>query len=467
MHDERNKVKVLGLNGEAREAIRQDETVYLPAAAAEELFGGKVRHDAAAGAVYFASKAEGSPAAAELPPAVTAAVDAAAGRLREIALFLHANPETGNQEFRAAEILTGELSRHGFTVEKGLSGIRPLKGETVRLDTAFKATLEGKKDGPVIAIMLEYDALPMGHACGHNLIAVAGLGAALGLSRVMGDLPGMLVVLGTPAEDGGMLGGKIPLLGAGHFDGVDIALITHGGDRWDTGAEWLAVKSTVITFTGVPAHAAGAPHQGRSAVDAAVLFLSGVEMLREHVRPGTRLHGIITEGGLASNIVPEKAVVRLGARSLDNAYLRELMDRIDAIAKGAALAAGCEVYSQWNYGYSSPVNVPPLDELVLNNARKLGAEGIKKWAALASSDLGDVGQVIPTANLWFKVAPEGTELHTREFLQAAAGEAGVKAAVLAAKTLAVSAYQLLTGPELVAEITGRFRQLKERGQKHG
>jgi amidohydrolase len=390
------------------------------------------------------------------------AVDMHLSLLTNVSADIFSNPEVGDQEYFASTMLADILRDAGFSVRHGLEGVKPLTGEKVQLKTAFKATMEGSCPGPTLAFMLEYDALPMGHGCGHNLIAVSGLAAALGLAGIMDRLPGQLVVMGTPAEEGGVLGGKIPLLHGGHFNGIDIAMITHGGDRWDTGSPWLAVKSATFTYKGIPAHAAAAPHQGRSALDALVLAYQGIEMLREHVRQGTRIHGIIRKGGAASNIVPEEAVATYSVRSLDNAYLLELMERIEQVAKGAAMACGCTVDIQWGYGYRSPVNVPMLDEMVLGLADALGAAPIKPWTALASSDLGNVGEMLPTVNLWFAAAPPGIELHTQEFMEAAGSPAGLQAAILAGKVLAASAARLMSHPDEVTKIKIQFEELKNK-----
>lgn len=391
---------------------------------------------------------------------IVAAADALADDLAAVARTIYECPEQGNAEYGACELLTARLAKSGFRVEKGLKGVKPLTGEGIHLATAFKAVLDGKPGGPILAIMLEYDALPMGHACGHNLIAASGLGAALALAQTVREIPGRLWVIGTPAEEGGPLGGKIPLLKAGHFDGADIVFITHPGDRWDTGAAFLAVTGGTISFTGVPSHAAAAPEKGVSALDAALITYNAIETIREHMRSDARLHGIITDGGQASNIIPERAELKYGVRALDRSYVEILKKRVENCAKAGALATGAEVRVDWTFGYGSPVNVPLLDTLVLDQARKLGAAGIKKWEALGSSDLGDVGSEIPTCNLWFAAAPEGILPHTREFMWAAGSPDGIRAALLAAKVIALSAAKLFRTPGLVDRIKADFAALR-------
>ncbi len=368
-------------------------------------------------------------------------------------IFSH--PEAGNEEFDAAATITDFLTRIGFTVTCGLPGVNPINGENVFLDTAFKAVIKGKAAGPVLCIMLEYDALPMGHACGHNLIAVSGLAAAAGLAPLMARTVGELWVIGTPAEEGGKYGGKIPLLKAGHFDGSDIVLITHPGDRWDTGADFLAISGGRFTFSSPPSF-----DSGISALDAAVLAYTNIEMIREHTRPDTRIHGIVKEGGTAVGRIPHKAVLSYAVRALDQPYVEVLKCKIEQCVKAAADAVGADVQIAWSYGYSAPINVPLLDSLVLSAAKEAGTDGIKKWEALGSSDLGNVGYEIPTCNLWFKIAPEGILPHTHEFMKAAGSMAGFQSALKAGLILAESGMAMFENPQIIQSIADDFRHLK-------
>lgn len=463
-------------------AIQEGKTMVSLRALAE-ILGFKVDYDAKNGTVFVTSNPASAPAApapvsvpagpaAELDVTaqkIIAAIDAEKASLQEVGKFIWDNPELGNAEFKAVELLTGELKKHGFTVTTGLKGIKPaadLKpGENPEyiLDTAFKAVFKGKPGGPTIAVMIEYDALPMGHGCGHNTMAVSGLASAIGLSKVMADLPGTLVAIGTPNEEGaGPLGGKVWLINAGHFDAVDVALIVHDGDRWDTGSDWLAIRSTTIEFTGVPSHAAAAPEKGISALDAAYLFMNGLDAMREHVRQDTRMHAIITNGGAAANIVPEKAAIRVMVRALDRPYVDQLVKRVSNIIEGACLATGATATYSWGSGLAAPINVPVLDDMVLENAKLVGADPsrVKPWTALASSDLGDVGFVLPTCNLWFPIAPEGSALHTNEQMAAAGTPAAADEAITAGKAIAVSAYHLFTQTEKVSAVKAQFNALK-------
>jgi amidohydrolase len=373
---------------------------------------------------------------------------------------IYQNPELGNEEYCAADNIIRFLTDLGLVVEKDLAGIHPQSGEQITLETAFKAVKLGKGEGPVITIMLEYDALPMGHACGHNLIAVSGLAAACALVSMLDQWKGELRIIGTPAEEGGVYGGKIPLLAAGHFAGSDIVLITHPGDRWDTGADFLAISGGRFTFTGVPSHASAAPEEGISALDAAMLAYTGIENLREHVRTDARIHGIIKEGGEAANIVPARASLSYAVRALDQPYVEELKEKMERCVRAGGDAVGAKADIHWSFGYSAPINIPLLDDLVRDLAVAEKIPGIKKWEALGSSDLGNVGYEIPTCNLWFQIAPEGVLPHTHEFMKAAGSESGFEAALLAGCVLAMAAAVLYQNPERIEGIQADFSRRK-------
>ncbi len=369
-------------------------------------------------------------------------------------------PEMGNEEYAAAEMIVDFLQSLGLSVEKGLSGIHPQSGRQIMIDTAFKASAASAKQGPVITIMLEYDALPMGHACGHNLIAVSGLAALCALLPLMDSLGGKLQVIGTPAEEGGHLGGKIPLLAGGHFSDSDIVLITHPGDRWDTGADFLAISGGRFTFTGVPSHASAAPEKGVSALDAAIMAYTGIETLREHVRADARIHGIIKEGGEAANIVPARASLSYAVRALDQPYVDELKKKIEECVHAGAKATGASAEIHWSFGYSAPINVATLDNLVRDMVISEMIPGISKWEALGSSDLGNIGFEIPTCNLWFQIAPEGILPHTHEFMKAAGSESGYEAALQAGYVMAMAATVLFKDESLVKSIQTEFHAQK-------
>ena len=252
------------------------------------------------------------------------AVDAVREELIDVSLDIHAHPELGNEEHHAAEVLTGFLDRHGFEVERPFAGI----------ETAFKATASGSSDGPVIAILAEYDALPdIGHGCGHNLIAQSAVGAGIGTQAALDGLSGTVQVIGTPAEETD--GAKIRMLDAGVFDDVDVVLSSHPASNRTfiqtdvpVGESLsLALVGFRYAYHGKAAHAASAPHEGVNALNAVLHLFAGIDSLRQHLRGDARVHGVITHGGSAANVVPDYAEANFFLRAEDRGYLAEVVDK--------------------------------------------------------------------------------------------------------------------------------------------
>src|SRR5215813_3199182 len=261
---------------------------------------------------------------------IARALDRTGDELEQLSRKIHDHPELGYQEVKAAGWLVEFLGARGFKVEHGIAGV----------DTAFRATLD-TGDGPTVAIMCEYDALPgIGHACGHNVIAAAGAGAGVGLAAVRERLPkGRIHVIGTPAEEGG--GGKVKLIRGGVFQGVDAALMVHGWDRWIAHQDLLGIVRVGFEFTGKAAHASADPWEGINALDAVIQTFNAVSMLRQQVRPECRIHGIITHGGAAPNIIPEFAAATFYVRAPRIDEMWKLQRRVIACAEGAAKSTGC------------------------------------------------------------------------------------------------------------------------------
>ena len=272
----------------------------------------------------------------------TKAIDSAREELVGIALDIHAHPELNYQEYYAANLLAGTLEQHDFAVERGVGGV----------ETAFRATLQGGAGhGPTVAILAEYDALPeIGHGCGHNLIAMAAIGAGLGVQANLESLPGRVFVIGTPAEEGG--GGKIRLLEAGVFDEVDVCLSSHPSSNRTIIPEdiamdesWsLAMVGYRYIYHGKAAHAAAAPEEGINALNAVIHLFNGIDALRQHLRDDVRIHGIITDGGMAPNVVPEFAAANFMLRCRDRNYLSEVVvEKVQQVAEGAASMSGARL----------------------------------------------------------------------------------------------------------------------------
>jgi amidohydrolase len=384
----------------------------------------------------------------ELKERVTASVDAARAELIRISDTIHATPELGLEEHQATALLTRALEEAGFTVERGVAD----------MDTAFVATLNGNEAGPTVAFLAEYDALAgLGHACGHNLIAAAAVGAGLAMKPVLGKLAGSIQVVGTPAEEGG--GGKALMVDAGIFDNVAAAMMFHPSGRNLLGRKALTAYGVSVEFFGKPAHAAAKPDEGINALDAILLTFNGINALRQHLRDDARIHGIISHGGDAPNIIPEYARADLIVRAADTPYATEVLDRVRACAEGAALATGARLeFRLSGPRYDARLPNPTLVALFKANLEALGLEvevatGNER---MGSSDIGNVSQVVPTIHPYIAIASEEVGGHTAEFREAAASSAGHEGMINASKALAMTAVDLLALPENLAQAQSAF-----------
>ena len=397
------------------------------------------------------------------PKKIIATIDSASGNCKVVSQKIFDFKELGQQEFKSSQLLMEELRKLGFKVTGDLKVPTDLVKDGIA-KTAFRAELQGKGPGPTITIMIEYDALKNGHACGHNLIATSGLLAAAGLAQIMPETPGRVLVIGTPDEERGSLGGgKIALLEGGHFDGSDIVFITHPYDRWSVDMKALAMKRATFIFRGKSAHAAQAPHKGISALDAVILTFNATDMLREHVRQDVRIHGIIKKGGDLVNVVPELAETEFAVRALDTATMEEVYNKVVNCAKAGELATGARLeFKEPRTALKAPIPVPALTKMMSDRVKSLGVpdDEIKSLTDVGSSDLGNVAHAYPTVELKFEIAAEGTALHSDAFRESAASEEGWKATVVAGKAIALTAYELLTHPEKVKEIQEKLKELK-------
>jgi len=297
---------------------------------------------------------------AEAKASVIRAVDERAELLLDVSHRIHEHPELGYEEVFAHDLLTEVIAEEGLAVEPHAFG----------LPTAFAA--RAGTGGPTITVCCEYDALPgIGHACGHNIIAAAGLGAGLAAATIADAAGGRVVILGTPAEEGG--GGKVRLIDAGAFEGVDAALMVHPANGDLTSMNVIAVHRVLVTYHGEAAHAAAFPHKGRNALDAAVLGYMNIAALRQHIRPAERIHGIFTEAGDKPNIVPARAAAEWYVRAADLRRLEALEQRVVACLQAGADAAGCTVEFEWQEPvYADMRDNEPMIERYAANAGELG-----------------------------------------------------------------------------------------------
>lgn len=384
---------------------------------------------------------------------IVQAVDELDSQLREIALTIHANPELSFFEHKASQWLTEPLVAAGFEVERGVAG----------LETAFRATWEGKPGGPTIALLAEYDALPeIGHACGHNLIGTSAVGAALALKQAFPELPGRIIVMGTPAEEDG--GGKIIMCEQGLFDEVDAAMMCHPHKKTMVLRGALACVDATFSFYGKQAHASSAPEKGISALDALIHTFVAINSLRQFCKDDVRIHGIITKGGDAPNVVPEYCEAKFILRAANVRELRELTEKVYKTVHHSAEAVGARAEIKEGLVYAERNNNHALAGLFAENLEAMGIEvsDPPKKGGIGSSDIGNVGQVTATIHPYIKITEAGT--HTPEFTVATASEAGLVGMNQAAKALAMTTYDLCTDPALLRSVREEFENWKKNKQ---
>jgi amidohydrolase len=387
---------------------------------------------------------------------LAAEVDKRADVLVDASHQIHAHPELCYEEHFAHDLLTGLLEGEGLDVER----------HAYDLDTAFIARV-GTGDGPTIAVLCEYDALPgIGHACGHNIIGTAGLGAGIAAAVLAEELNGRLIILGTPAEEGG--GGKELLVQRGAFDGVDAAMMVHPAGADLQLMNVIAIHQMKVRYHGQAAHAAAFPHKGRNALDAAVLGYMNIAALRQHIKPNERIHGIFTHGGDKPNIVPKFAAAEWYVRSPTLKSLDRLKPRVVACLEAGAQAAGCEMEIEWqDPAYADMVDNRTMLELYCANAATTGRTLIDPTAAgaevVGSTDMGNVSYVVPSIHPMIKVAPAHLSIHTPEFAEYTASADGDQAVIDGAKAMAMTVADLWTQPDLLSRTKDEFaRSVAER-----
>jgi amidohydrolase len=386
----------------------------------------------------------------ELKAEISRRLDKQRQALIDLSLNIHDNPELGFKEEKAAGWLTGYLAKNGFQIEKGIGG----------LPTAFKAAYGNSK--PVIALLSEYDALPeIGHACGHNIIAASTAGAAVASKLVVDKFGGTVIVFGTPAEE--LFGGKVSMLQAGVFDGIDVAMIVHPGVLDTAVSEALACIGLDVQFFGKAAHAAAYPEQGINALEAMILAFNAINSLRQHIKDRARIHGIISHGGEAANVVPAYSAATFFVRAQDNVYLDELKQKVIKCFEGAALATGARLDYKWHDIVYAPMkNNLVLAQLFAQNFESLGRKvaSLEPYLGFGSTDMGNVSQVIPAIHPSVAIVSQDVQLHSKDFVLAAASDSGHKGLIDAAKALAMTVADLLGEPENLARVKGEFARQK-------
>ena len=375
-------------------------------------------------------------------------IDNRAADLISISHEIHAHPELNYQEKFAHDRLTQYIADSKIKVDRG----------AFELETAFDASVRGGS-GPTVAVLCEYDALPgIGHACGHNIIAAAGLGAGVALSAVAEVCGGNLRLMGTPAEEGG--GGKVEMARKGAFKNIDAAMMIHPSDQDLARMNAIAIQQLFVRYQGLAAHAAVSPDKGKNALDAAVLGYMNVAALRQHIRPTERMHGIFTKAGEKPNIVPREAEMDWYVRSDTIETLQPLKARIAKCLEAGAMAADCTVSFDWQKNtYADLVdNLPLLTSYVLNSAqmgRDLTTDFLPGTGG-GSTDMGNLSYLVPSIHPMLQVAPHGVSLHSAQFAEFTASKEADKAVLDGAKIMAMTAIDMWLSDTLSSQVQVAF-----------
>lgn len=372
---------------------------------------------------------------------------------------IHDRPELGNEEYFASSLLSKALYDEGFTIERDIAGH----------ETGFIATFESELDGPVIAFLAEYDALPgIGHACGHNIIGTASVLAGISLRTYVETHGGAIKVFGTPAEEGGVNGSaKASYVKAGLFSDCDVALMIHPGHESYRTVPTLAVDVFEVEFFGKTAHASENAHNGVNALDAMISFFNGIAQLRQHIRKSDKVHGVILDGGKSANIIPNYTKARFYTRATTRKALDALTDKVERVAEGAAIIAGATyALNHIQNGVNEFIPNDLLDDLFERHARKHNEIILHDDFGFGSTDTGNVSHIIPTIHPHIKIGPSNLVGHTVEFKDAARSAHGDHALIQGAKIMATMAIELIDNPDELQAIKNLHSVLKGKVYEH-
>ena len=388
---------------------------------------------------------------------VSKIVDRLAPELRKLALDIHDNPELGLQEYKACAWQKELLGRYGFAIEENFCDI----------ETSYKAVYKGRKPGPKIAFLAEYDALPeLGHGCGHNLIAMVSVGCGIACREFADEYGAQIDVIGTPAEE--TAGTKVPMSAKGVFDGYDAVMMAHPAFANAESINTIAMDAYKIEFFGRPAHAAAAPHEGINALDAMINFFNLVNAMRQQTKPDARIHGIITDGGKAANVIPDYTAANFYIRANRVADVKKLAERVRNCAAGAALGTGCTYKMEYNEeNFKDTCTNKALNNLAVDNIQPFLSEPIYRLGdihAPGSSDLGDVSYEAPAIQVIFKIGEYPNPMgggHTPEMAAAAGSEYGINNGLNFVKGLVMTAIEIMTKPEALAAVKEEFSHVND------
>lgn len=371
------------------------------------------------------------------------------GELIQLSEYVFHNPEIGLKEFKSSKAHIKLLNKYGFTVEENFLGF----------ETAFKAVYKGNKPGPTIAYLVEYDALPgIGHGCGHNILGATTTGAGIILRQLIDEIGGTVYVLGSPAEEN--FGVKVDMANHGVFDDIDVAMLSHPYSKHQLSGTTAEIVPLRFTFKGKTSHAAGSPEKGINALDGCISLFNMVNTLREHIKDSSRIHGVITEGGKAANIVPDLAIADFYVRTPVLGYMDELKEKVINCGKAAALGTGTELeISTYEAIYKGLVTNETMSKVYEKHLKEVGVTNIFDGEVNhGSTDMGDVSQVCPTISTSFAIVPDGEELtgHTVEFGQATLTDVAYKGMEDSIYALVATAVDIIQDEELLQNVKDEF-----------
>jgi len=380
------------------------------------------------------------------------------GEIEALSDAIFAHPELGFDEFNSSKLHAEILTKHGFKVQKPYLGF----------ETGYRADFDSGKPGPRICFMAEYDALPglgadggPGHGCGHNMLGSASVAAGIILSRKLPEIGGSVVVMGTPAEE--TSGAKVNYTADGAFSDIDAVIVDHpASDAHHKSGRSLALRAMMFIFDGKPAHAASAPAQGINALDACIITDTAIGLLRQQTRDDARIHGIISEGGLAPNVIPDHCVMKFYVRAADRIYRDELMERVINCAKAGALATGCTLsMDEYELGYDDLKTNESLSDLFTECLHTVGVEFVDEpRKTFGSVDAGNVSYVCPTIHPYFAIGCDPSiAAHTKEFAALTQTQFAKDSMMQAAQAMALAGCRMITEPETMAKIRKEFDEM--------
>ena len=374
------------------------------------------------------------------------------GDLKELNEYIYKNPELGRKEFKACEAHKNLLKKYGFDIEENYIGI----------PTAYLAKYSSGKKGIKIGYLAEYDALPeIGHGCGHNILGTTSIGAGILLKEYIDEFGGEVLIFGTPAEE--TFGAKVDMAEAGCFDDIDVAMISHPtGKNHEKSGTSQAMEALQFTFRGKTAHAAGDPYNGINALDGVIQFFNSINALRQQTKTSARIHGIISNGGEAANIIPDLAVANFYVREATTKEMLKLSERVKNCAKGAALATGTSLeIENYEYTFKHLVTNEKLSSIYTKNLELQGIKDIPMSDPTGSSDCGDVSHHCPTIHTYFPISKCKLTGHSLEFAKATITEEAYKGMKEAIFALVMTGKDILSDPNLLKEIKDEFNQMKK------